>query len=141
LLVLWCRVPAAAQPRPTGVDRDFDDRARAEIASVSTAAAEAWDRGNAARTLEMFGDAEEAYAIAAGLAPDIDHVHRRLCGVATALKHFERAMRACRRAVELRPAQPYNKAALAQMLGARNQPRRSRGGSRAGARGGRAGAA
>lgn len=86
---------------------DVDARFRADIASVSSEAATAWDRGNAARRIR-FEEAIAAYQQAIALAPNVDHPHRRLCGVYVSKGQSEDAVRECEKALAIGPSSPYN---------------------------------
>jgi Zn-dependent protease with chaperone function len=104
---------------PSKSDIELDRRFRLDLEKVSADAAAAWDQGIAAREQARFGDAEAAYRKASALAPNVDHPHRRLCGLYVQTTRFDEAVRECEQALALTPTSPYDKSALAQALLAR----------------------
>src|SRR5690242_6788069 len=96
VLVLFGGVAAAQQkvvrsPHDLELEKEF----RAEVAAVSEDAAKAFDEGNAARDAEHNEEAAAAYRKALELAPNVDHLHRRLCGVLARDGKFDDAMKEC----------------------------------------------
>jgi Zn-dependent protease with chaperone function len=124
LVVVSCAVPALAQPTPpkSAADVAFEQRARGELATVSEEAAKAFDEANAARDAGRYDDAATAYRRVVAAAPNVDHGHRRLCGVLSFANKHDEAVTECRRALELAPASIFDKSALAAALAQRKNP-------------------
>jgi Zn-dependent protease with chaperone function len=108
---------AAAQQTPVRSQHDLEleKEFRAEVAAVSEDAAKAFDEGNAARDAGRNEEAAVAYRLAIGFAPNVDHLHRRLCGVLARQSLFDDAMKECDAAMAIR-ATAYNKFGLAGVL-------------------------
>jgi Zn-dependent protease with chaperone function len=119
LCVLQVSAPALAGPPPPKPDVALEARFRTDLEKVSGDAAAAWDRGNAAREAQRLADAEAAYRDAIKLAPNVDHPHRRLCGVLLRMARLDDAVRECELALSLAPSSAYDKTAVAQALLAR----------------------
>ncbi|HEX5063301.1 MAG TPA: M48 family metalloprotease [Kofleriaceae bacterium] len=107
----------AALPKDPEAEKQF----RADVAAVSAEAAAAYDEGNAARDADRVDDALAAYRRAAELASNVDHPHRRVCGVLFAKAQLDDAVVECEKALSLVPSSPYDKGALAKALMRRNR--------------------
>lgn len=114
LCVLLVSGSVFADPTPKP-DVELEQRFRAELEKVSADAAAAWDQGNAARETR-FADAETAYRKAIALAPNVDHPHRRLCGVYEQMGRLDDAVRECEQALALAPTSAYDEGAIAAAL-------------------------
>ncbi len=117
VIVLVCRVGVAAPDDPV-----LEQRFRDEVAAVSADAATAYDEGNTLRDAGNLESAVRAYEKAIELAPNVDHPHRRLCGVLVGQDKVAEAIAECGRARDLAPKSAYDKAAMAWVLIARDQP-------------------
>ena len=104
----------SAAPKHDALEQQF----RADIETVNADAARAWDRGNDARMTRL-PEAEAAYREAIALAPNVDHPHRRLCGVYSHMKRFDEAIHECERALAIAPTSAYDQSAMAEALGMR----------------------
>jgi len=106
---------------PSKADLEREARMRADVAAVSAEAATAWDQANAARDAQNATEAIAGYRKVVALAPNVDHPHRRLCGV-LALSDLEAGIKECEAALSLAPSSPYNKSRLAAVLLTRRKP-------------------
>ena len=106
---------AFADPDPH--EKQFRD----EIGAVSPDAAAAWDAANAAREAKRYDDAIDGYRKVISLAPNVDHPHRRLCGVLAAQGQIDAAYAECEQAVSLAPNSPYDESSYATILLGRNK--------------------
>ena len=118
-LVVLCVIGAPAFAAP---DPSFDKKLRDEIAAVSPEAATAWDAANAAREAQRLREAADGYRKVIALAPNIDHPHRRLCGVLASQGELDAAVAECERAMQLAPTSAYDQSAYAGVLLGRNKP-------------------
>jgi len=116
--VLLVSTVALAQPKqpPTVADLALEKQFRAEVAAVSAHAAAAFDRGTAARDANKLDEALAAYREAEQAAPNVDHPHRRVCGILMMLGRVAEAVPDCERATQLAPESPFDAILLAQVL-------------------------
>ena len=126
VVIAWLlgAVVASAQPAsppPPKADPAVEAKFRADVEAASAEAAKAFDEGNAARDAGRGDEAIAAYKRASELAPNLDHPHRRLCGVLVASR-VDEGISSCERAIALRPDSPYNKSAFATALLTRAAP-------------------
>jgi tetratricopeptide (TPR) repeat protein len=112
-------VSVRAFAAPSYLDPVAEKQFRDDIAKVSADAAAAWDAGNVVRDANHPADAEAAYRKALALAPNVDHIHRRLCGMLALQSRLDEAVRECELALSLSPSSGYDKSALASSLLAR----------------------
>jgi Zn-dependent protease with chaperone function/Tfp pilus assembly protein PilF len=112
VVLLWVLLAGVRAFGDPAAERSF----RADLEKVSADAATAWDQGNAARDAGKLADAEAAYRKAIALAPDVDHLHRRLCWVLGGQGRLADAVVECERALSLAPGSGYDKSALAKVL-------------------------
>src|SRR6187402_469895 len=100
MAALWGVAPGFAQPgggarRRSAADVELEQQFRAEVERASPVAAEAFDQANAARDADRHEEALAAYRRAIELAPNVDHPHRRACGVLGALGRHAEALAEC----------------------------------------------
>lgn len=119
---LWWLALLMVIARSTSAAPDPEKQFRDDIAAVSPEAAAAWDAANAARTAQRLDEAAAGYRKAIALAPNVDHPHRRLCGILEVQGQFDAAFAECEQAVSLASQSPYNAAAYARALAQRNKP-------------------
>jgi predicted Zn-dependent protease len=100
-----------------------DPKIRAEIAAVNGEAAAHYDRGIAATDAGNVDEASAAFTHAIAIAPDVDHLHRALCGAQAMASRFDDAITQCEHAIRLAPDSPLNVPALVDVLLARGQPK------------------
>lgn len=114
-LVWVCLLVASGRAFAGGPDAD-DAKMRADVEAANPMAAVAWDRANAARAQGQFSEAEAAYREVIGLAPKLDHPHRRLCNVLDNMRRSDDAIHECEAALALAPTSPLDQSALAGVL-------------------------